>query len=149
MYNPRIVGSGTVGYEFMDVTAGAAIAKNDFVVLKTDGQAEPVASGAPIYGIALNAASEAGDSIRVARAFKGMVVMIDADQVGTTLTSAHVGGRVDITGATGAQLVDSSTVAQVGDGTDTGELLIKEVNPQGYGFDSDASILLCEIAEVQ
>lgn len=149
MYNPRIVGSGTNEYESVTVTSGAAIAKNDFVTLKTDGQAEPTAAGNPIFGIAMEAASGSGVVINVYRAFKGMLVMMDADQVGTTLTSAHVGGRVDTVGSTGAQLVDSSTIAQVGDGTDTGQLLIKAVNPQGFGFDSDTSITLCEIAEVE
>ena len=147
MYNPRMIDS--VHATTIEELANGAIAKNDFVTLKTDGQIEATATGNPIFGIAINSATTANDKVLVQRAYKGMRVLIDCDQVGTTLADTSKGGRVDITGSTGAQVVDSSTVLKVGDGTDTGQLLIVDMNPQGYGFDSDTSIALCEIAEVQ
>lgn len=146
MYNPRIVGSPNQ-YGTIKVTAGEAIAKNDFVTLLTDGQAEATGAGEGIFGIALEAAAASGDKITVARAYPGMQVMMDNDNVGTTFAATHVGARFDTTGSTGAQLVDTSSAAQ--DGTDTGQLFCIEYNPQGFGFDKDTSIGIFEIAEIQ
>ena len=146
MYNPRVVKKSAEATT-LTVTAGEAIAVNDFVTILTDGQAEVTAAGEGIFGIALESASAAGKKIKVLRAHPGMVVMMDNDNVGTTFASSHVGARFDIAGASGAQLVDTSTAAQ--DGTDAGQLFCVEFNPQGYGFDGDTSIGLFEIAEIQ
>ena len=146
MYNPRIVGSPNQ-YGTIKVTAGEAIAKNDFVTLLTDGEAEATAAGEGIFGIALEAADAKGDIITVVRAYPGMQVIMDNDNTGTTFAATHVGGRFDITGTTGAQVVDTSTVAQ--DGTDAGQLFCIGYNPKGFGLDSDTSIGLYEIAEIQ
>jgi hypothetical protein len=72
---------------------------------------------------------------------------MDNDNDTTTFASTHVGGRFDVIGSTGAQLVDTNTVAQ--DGSDSGQLFCIAYNPQGYGFNSDTSIGLFEIAEIQ
>jgi len=146
MYNARIVKESAEATT-VTLTAGEAIAKNDFITLLTDGQAEVTAAGEGIFGIALESASAAGQKIKVRRVHPGMVVMMDNDNVGTTFASSHVGARFDITGTSGAQLVDTSTAAQ--DGTDAGQLFCIEFNPKGYGFDSDTSIGLFEIAEIQ
>jgi len=146
MYNPRVVKKSAEA-TVLTLEAGEAIAKNDFVTLLTDGQIEATATGEGIFGIALEAASASGDSIRVLRAHPGMVVMMDNDNDSTTFASSHVGARFDTTGTTGAQLVDSSSAAQ--DGTDAGQLFCIAYNPQGYGYDSDTSIGLFEIAEIQ
>ena len=146
MYNARIVKESAEATT-VTLTAGEAIAKNDFITLLTDGQAEVTATGKGIFGIALESASAAGQKIKVRRAHPGMVVMMDNDNVSTTFASSHVGARFDITGTSGAQLVDTSTAAQ--DGTDAGQLFCIEFNPKGYGFDSDTSIGLFEIAEIQ
>ena len=146
MYNPRIVGSPNQ-YGSIKVTAGEAIAKNDFVTLLTDGEVEATGTGEGIFGIALEAADAKGDIITVVRAYPGMQVIMDNDNTGTTFAATHIGGRFDITGATGAQVVDTSTVAQ--DGTDAGQLFCIGYNPKGFGLDSDTSIGLYEIAEIQ
>ena len=146
MYNPRIVGSPNQ-YGSIKVTAGEAIAKNDFVTLLTDGEVEATGAGEGIFGIALEAADAKGDIITVVRAYPGMQVIMDNDNTGTTFAATHIGGRFDITGATGAQVVDTSTVAQ--DGTDAGQLFCIGYNPKGFGLDSDTSIGLYEIAEIQ
>lgn len=147
MYGAKILGSkGAV--EFKSATSGAAIAVGDLVTFKTDGQIEPTTTGDVIAGVALEAASGSGSTVRFV-AGEGLRVLMDNDNTGTTFASTHVGGRFDMTGTTGAQVVDTSTVAQVGDGTDTGQLLCLEYNPQGHGYDSDTSIGLFEVAEVQ
>lgn len=146
MYNPRVVKKDSEA-TVLTLTAGEAIAANDFVTVLTDGQVEVAAAGEGIFGIALESASASGDTIRVLRVHPGMVVMMDNDNVGTTFAATHVGARFDITGGKGAQLVDTSTAAQ--DGTDSGQLFCIAYNPQGYGYDSDTSIGLFEIAEIQ
>ena len=148
MYNPRIVGSVTE-YGTIKLEAHEAIAVNDFVTIVADGQAECTDAGDPIFGIALEAATSAGDIITVARVMPGMQVMMDNDNSGTTFASTHVGARFDITGTTGELLVDTSTDAQVGGGGETGQLFCIEYNPQGFGLDSDTSIGIFEIAEIQ
>lgn len=148
MYNPRFVSfDGPV--EIVHAPAQGAIAANDFVTYKADGDFDVCAAGNPIAGIAINAASVADVEVYAIRARRGMKVLMDNDNVGTTFAATHVGGRFDIIGSTGAQLVDTSSVAQVGDGTDSGQLLCTAYSPNGYGFDGDASIGIFEIAEVQ
>lgn len=148
MYNPRIIGS-EVEYGTIKLAAHEAIAVNDFVTIVADGQVECTDTGDPIFGIALEAATSAGDIITVARAVPGMKVLMDNDNTGTTFASTHVGGRFDITGTTGEMLVDTSTVVQVGGGGETGQLFCIEYNPQGRNLDSDTSIGVFEIAEIQ
>ena len=145
MYNARVVKKDSEA-TVVTLEAAETIAKNDFITILTDGEAEVSAAGEGIFGIALEAATD-GNPVRVLRAHPGMVVMMDNDNTGTTFAASHVGARFDITGASGAQLVDTSTVAQ--DGTDAGQLFCIEFNPQGYGFDGDTSIGLFEIAEIQ
>lgn len=148
MYGLRPVGAVDGEIEYVKVTAGAAIAKHDPVTLKTDGQAELSGTGAPIYGIALEAASGSGVEILVARAPR-LLVLGDSDETGDAMAADCEGGRVDRIGNSGAVLVDISTLAQAGDGTDTGQMLIRKANPQGFGFDSDTSIALLEVVERQ
>lgn len=148
MYNPRYVGCMNEP-ENKIVTAGEAIKKYDFVTIKDDGTVEVTAAGEPIYGIALQAIAS-GSTGLILRAGNGarIKVMMDNDNVGTTFASTHVGARFDIIGSSGAQLVDTSSAAQAGDGTDTGQLVCVEYNPQGFGFDADTSIGLFEVVEV-
>ena len=146
MYNPRLV-KNVVIPDVVTLEAAETIAANDFVTLLTDGEAEVTVAGEGIYGIALEAATD-GDNVRVVRAHPGMIVLMDNDNDTTTFSADHIGGRFDIdSGGTGAQLVDTNTVVQ--DGTDAGQLLCIAYNPKGYGFDSDTSIGLFEIAEIQ
>lgn len=50
--------------------------------------------------------------------------LLQNDNVGTTFAASHVGQYFDLTGATGAQLVDTSTASQT-----TGQLLCLSYNP--------------------
>lgn len=148
MYNPRIVGSSSE-YGTIELAAHEAIAVNDFVTIVADGQAEVTDAGDPIFGVALESASSAGDIITVAKVVPGMQFIMDNDNTGTTFASTHVGARFDITGTTGELLVDTSTDAQVGDGTDTGQLFCLEFNPAINGYKDDESIGIFQVAEIQ
>jgi hypothetical protein len=80
-----------------------------------------------------------------------MQVVMDNDNTGTTFVSTHVGENFDITGGTGAQIVDTSTV-QGSEGTGTsGQLVCLEYNPQNVrdDLDSDTSVGLFMIREHQ
>lgn len=137
----------TKGVEMKSYTAGATITANDLVTLKTDGQVEPTTAGDVILGVAVTSASSGG----TVYVFQGarLKVMGDSDEAGDAMASDMVGARVDITGATGAQQVDISTALQAGDGTDTGQLIVIEANPQGFGFDDDTSLAILEVVERQ
>lgn len=148
MYNPRIVGSVNE-YDTMTGLAAEAIAKNDFVTLVGDGKFECTDTGDPIFGIALEAATAENQTITVVRIVPGMKLLMDNDNVGTTFALTHVGARFDMTGATGAMVVDTSTAAQVGGGGETGQLFCLGYNPKGFGMDSDTSIGLYQVAEIQ
>ena len=129
------------------VVAGGTVTAKDLVNLMTDGQAELASTGDPIFGQALNSATSGGD-LYVLRGSRMQFIM-DNDNTGTTFAATHVGGRFDLAGATGAQVIDTSTVAQVGDGTDTGQLLCIAYNPKGFGYDSDTSLGIFEVIERQ
>lgn len=69
------------------------------------------------------------------------VYLIDNDNVGTTFAASHVGTNFDLTGATGAQLVDTSTT-----GT-SGSLICIQYNPAIDPVRGDTSWGLFMIAE--
>lgn len=62
-----------------------------------------------------------------------MRYLLDNDNVGTTFAASHVGTKFDLTGATGAQLVDTSST-----GT-SGQLVCLEYNPQIDPVKADTS----------
>lgn len=147
MYNPRLVGyNGTPST--MKVEAGETINEHDFVNFVADGQVEAADTGDPIFGVALEDASS-GDDFLIMKIEPGMRFLMDNDNTGTTFASTHVGARFDITGNTGEMIVDTSTADQAGDATDHGQLFCLEYNPQGYGYDSDTSIGIFQVAEIQ
>lgn len=133
--------------ETLQLVAGGTIAAGDLVELKTNGTVQVATTGTPILGYALNAAVISG-TVYVVKGTRMRGLMAN-DNLGTTFASTHVGGRFDMIGATGAQLVDTSTVLQTGADTDAGQLLCRAYNPQGYGFDADTTVGLFEIIERQ
>ena len=144
----KVVGATTGQVIHSEYTSHGAIAKGDLVVLKTDGQVEPSAAGNAVLGVAINAATGAGQKVTVARGNR-LRVLGESDEVGDLMAADMVGARVDITGGTGAQKVDISTAAQAGTGADTGQLIVVRNNPEGYGFDTDTKLAILEIIEQQ
>jgi len=71
-----------------------------------------------------------------------MLYLIDNDNVGTTFAVTHVGDYFDLVGATGAQLVDTSSTSNT-----TGQLLCVEFNPQIDPVKEDTSYGKFMIAE--
>ena len=71
-----------------------------------------------------------------------MKYLIDNDNVGTTYAASHVGTKFDLIGATGAQLLDTSSTSAT-----TGQCLAIEYNPQIDPVRSDTSWAVVVIAE--
>lgn len=125
-------------------TAGGTIAANDPVSPKTDGQFEVTAVGAPIWGIAMEAAVS-GELFYVMRPIKGVTKFwMESDQVGDTLASDLESAKFDIVGATGNVRVDVSTAAQVGDGTDSGQVALAEYTTLVDSVDSKIGVFTIE-----
>lgn len=80
-----------------------------------------------------------------------MQVVMDNDNTGTTFASTHEGELFDITGGTGAQIVDTSTAGAPEAGGASGQLICLEYNPQNVrdDLDTDTSVGLYMIREAQ
>lgn len=129
---------------FKAFTSGADGAANDFVNLES-GVLEIASAGDELVGT-LVADMEDGDTGVLVNITPFATYLVDNDNDSTTFAATHVGGGFDLTGGTGAQLVDTSTVAQTA-GSISGQLICLEYNPQGFGFDSDVSIGLFKVNE--
>jgi hypothetical protein len=127
--------------------AGGTVKAGDLVTAKTNGKYQVAAAGAPIAGVAINDAVDTG--VLNIQTGIGLRILMQNDNVGTTFAATHKNAFFDITGGSTAQLVDTSTVLQAGDGTDSGQLKCVEYNPQGYGYDSDTTMGLFEVNEKQ
>lgn len=126
--------------------SNATIAAGDLVNLES-GQLEVLSTGDEVLGVAkeaMTSATTAGD----VNVTPGLIVVMDNDNDGTTFASTHPGAAFDVTGGTGAQIVDTSTADDTAGGR-TGQLRCLEYNPQGVGYDSDTSVGLFMIAECQ
>jgi hypothetical protein len=127
------------------VKASQTITKGDPVNIEA-GYWNLAAATEKIFGIANETVvGNAGGTskLEVIPVREGDIFIADNDNVGTTFAATHPGTYFDITGTTGAVLVDTSST------TTTGQLLCVEYNPQNLGLDSDTSIGLFMIAERQ
>jgi len=112
--------------------AGGTFALGDFVKMSS-GELVVATAGDALFGLSNEAATSASVKVQV-NITPGLEVIMDNDDVGTTFAATLVGTLFDITGATGAQIVDTSTTGA------TGQLYCWGYNPQGFGFNSDTSI---------
>ena len=157
MNGARIVGCGVGEPEIKSGTSPEALAVGDLVVFRTDGQLELVdggagtpASGDTISGVAISAATAAGQTVYFVTGER-LRILMDSDETGDAMAADMVGATFDVTGTTGAMKVDISTADQAGTTDMAQQLLCLENNPQGYGLglDSDTSIGLFEIIKRQ
>jgi hypothetical protein len=108
------------------VTSGVTINKNDFVYLSSGKLTNASVDGQKFIGVALETqvGVAAGTIKCLVCVDPTMRYLVKNDNIGTTFAATHVGTYFDVTGATNAQLVDTSTT-----GT-TGTLFCIEYNPQ-------------------
>ena len=129
-------------YEFI-VTSGVTITENDFVYFASGEITNATVAGARLLGMALQTATGVADnSVKCLVCIDPtMRYLIDNDNDTTTFGVTHVGTNFDLIGATGAQLVDTSSTST------TGSLICLEYNPQIDPVKTDTSWGVFMIAE--
>lgn len=118
--------------KYMKFDSGATLTAGDLVSLSS-GELILATGSTPILGIVQEDATSSSTGVTV-DVTPYQVVIMDNDNTGTTFAATHVGTLFDITGTTGAQVVDTSSTGS-GD-----QLTCIEYNPQDEGLDSDVSI---------
>lgn len=127
--------------------SNATMTRGDFVNLEA-GQLEVAGAGDFILGVCLETSVTNASTKVLVEEGPFLLVLMENDNVGTTFAATHVGTRFDITGGTGAQLVDTSTTQNTYTAP-AGQLFCKAYNPQGYGADSNTAMGLFTVAESQ
>lgn len=130
----------------MEFSSGATLAAGDLVNLES-GELAAASASDFLIGQTTEAATSSSTGVAV-NVTRGLKLIMDNDNVGTTFAVTHVGAGFDITGATGAQIVDTSTLDQTYTGLAT-HLRCLAYNPQDVGFDSDVSVGAFVIAQHQ
>lgn len=125
------------------VTSGVTITEGDFVYFASGEVTNSSVATQKLIGVALETKTGVADnSVKVLVCVDPtMRYLVDNDNLVTTFAATHVGTYFDLIGATGAQLVDTSST-----GT-TGQLLCLEYNPQVDPVRSDTSFGTFVIAE--
>jgi hypothetical protein len=125
------------------VASGVTVTEGDFVYFSSGRITSASVAGARLIGqVTATATGNAGGTVKaLVIVDPAMRYLVDNDNVGTTFAASHVGTYFDLTGATGAQLVDTSTT------TTTGSLLCLEYNPSIDPVSTDTSWGIFMIAE--
>lgn len=146
MYGARWVGNaqgGTAPIQKFLIKASEVITKGDWLSIDaTVGKADVAAADEPLLGIAnetVTGNSGGTNMVEVVLALPGTKFIMDNDNTTETFERPDVGEWHDITGATGAQQVDTNADAAAPSAT-AHQLLCLDYNPQGFGMDSDTSI---------
>jgi hypothetical protein len=130
---PQLIGSAISNFtgvsKMYPVANGVTVTDGDFVYLASGRVTNASIAGVTLLGIVLGKSTDVSDhsgtltTVGDAAGTKKVLVhgiapndkyVVTSDQIGTTLAASHVGQCFDLTGATGAQLLDSSTVGTTG-----------------------------------
>ena len=144
---PRALGridgnSNYATYDFV-VTSGVTVTEGDFVYFDGSGAiTNSSVAGQQLVGMAEETVT--GDGTEKCRVIVDptMRYLVDNDNVSTTFAATHVGTSFDLTGATGAQLVDTDTTD-----ANSGQLRCLEYNPQIDPVKDDTSFGIFVIQE--
>lgn len=109
------------------VASGVTVTAGDFVYFASGRITSATVAGARMIGMAMETATgNAGGTVSALVAIDPELrYLLQNDNIGTTFAITHVGQYFDLIGATGAQLVDTSTVSAT-----LGTVLCLEYNPQ-------------------
>lgn len=118
-------GFNAVTYPF-PVASGVTVTAGDFVYFSSGRLTSATIAGArPIGMVAETATGNAAGTVKaLVNIDDNSRYLLQNDNIGTTFAASHVGQYFDLIGATGAQLVDTSTVS-----TTLGTVLCLEYNP--------------------
>jgi len=127
----------------LPVASGVTVTKGDFVYFASGRITSATVAGARLLGVVDETATgNAGGTVKaLVLVDQNGRYLVDNDNIGTTFDASHVGTYFDLVGATGAQLVDTSTTGA------TGSLVCLEYNPQIDPVKSDTSYGVFAIAE--
>lgn len=128
----------------LPVANGVTVTKNDFVYFASGRITSASVAGQPLIGqVQETATGNAGGTVKaLVIVDPTMRYIVDNDNVGTTFAASHVGTKFDLIGATGAQLIDTSSTSAT-----TGQMLALEYNPQIDPNKADTSVGVFVIAE--
>lgn len=129
-------GTNFAQYSF-PVASGVTVTVGDFVYFASGRLSSATITGdsRPIGMVTETATGNAAGTVKASVIIDDDVkYLLQQDNIGTTFAASHVGQYFDLTGATGAQLVDTSTAS-----TTTGILLCLEYNPAIDPVASDAT----------
>lgn len=140
----RVDGGTNFSTVLLPVASGVTVTAKDLVYFASGRITSATVAGARLIGCVLETATgNAGGSVKALVVVDPqMRYLLDNDNLGTTFAASHVGQYFDLIGATGAQLVDTSTVSAT-----TGALLCLEYNPQISPVETDVSVGIFKIAE--
>jgi hypothetical protein len=144
----RILGTfdGKTNYATLSlpVASGVTVTKDDLVYFSSGRITSASVAGARCIGVVQETATgNAGGTVKALVAIEpNLKLLAKNDNIGTTFAATHVGQYFDVIGATGAQLVDTSTVSAT-----TNQLLCLEYNPQIDPYRSDTTVGVFVIAE--
>jgi hypothetical protein len=140
-----MVGAATRGplfggpHIFRFFNSNATLTAGDLVNV-TDSKLELAAAGERIAGVISKAATNASTNHKV-NITPYLTFLMDNDNVGTTFAATHANSYFfDITGTTGAQVVDTSTAAASDTVASTGQLKCLAFNPNAGTSLSDTSV---------
>ena len=139
----RIDGHTNFASQEFIVANGVTVNEGDFVYFDGDGEITNASvAGARLVGQALQTVT-GNDALKCNVCIDPMMrYLIDNDNVGTTFGAEHVGDYFDLIGATGAQLVDTSSSSNT-----TGQLVCLEYNPKVDPVAGDTSWGVFKIVE--
>lgn len=126
------------------VGSGVTVTKGDFVYFSSGRITSATVAGALLVGMVQETATgNAGGTIKALVCVDPeMRYLLDNDQDSATFAVTDVGKFFDLIGATGAQLVDTSSGS-----TSTGQLLCLEYNPQISPVETDVSVGVFKVRE--
>jgi hypothetical protein len=135
-------GTNYATQEFV-VTSGVTITAGDFVYFDGSGRITNSSIGTQLLaGLALQTAVGTSGTVKCLVIIDPDVrYLLKNDNIGTTFAVTHVGTKFDLIGATGAQLVDTSTTGA------TGQLVCLEYNPVIDPVASDTTYGIFKIQE--
>lgn len=127
-------------YAFI-VANGVTVTAGDFVYFSSGTITNASIGGQLLAGMALQTVVGDGTLTALVVVDPDVRYLLKNDNIGTTFAATHVGSKFDLIGATGAQLVDTSTT-----GT-SGQLACLEYNPVIDPVSTDTSYGVFKIQE--
>ncbi len=148
MYGAKWVGNangGTAPIQNFLIKAAEVITRGDWITVDDGtGKVDVVAAATePLLGVAnetVTGNSGGTNYVEVILALPGTKFLMDNDNAGgETFARDDVGEWHGLTGATGAQQIDTNVDAAAPSST-ANQLVCLDYNPQGFGMDADTSI---------